>query len=77
MPNITVYLPGDVAAAARRAAKAERLTTSRWVSALIARRVASSASPGVRRAAGAIPDFPSAEEIRSGYGLDAERERLA
>jgi hypothetical protein len=77
MPNITVYLPDDVAAAARRAAKAERVTTSRWVSSLIARRVASTAAPGVRKAAGAIPDFPSAEEIRSGYGPDVKREGLA
>ena len=77
MPNITVYLPEDVAAAARRAAKAERLSTSRWVSSLISRRVASSAAIGVKKAAGAIPDFPSAEEIRSGHGSDAKREGLA
>jgi hypothetical protein len=77
MPNITVYLPEEVARAARRAAKSERLTVSRWVSTLIARRVASSPAPGLAQAAGAIPDFPSAEELRSGYGADAEREKLA
>ena len=76
MPNVTLYLPDEVAAAARRAAKADRSTVSRWVAALIAKRVASSPAIGVKNAAGAIPDFPSAEEIRSGYGADEERETL-
>jgi hypothetical protein len=31
---------------------------------------------GVRRAAGAFPDFPDVEEIRSGYGKDRHREPL-
>jgi len=31
---------------------------------------------GVLNAAGAIPDFPSLNEIRNGYGPDARRERF-
>jgi hypothetical protein len=76
MPNITVYLPDDVARDARRIARKENLPFSRWVAALIARHMRSGTAPGVLSAAGAIPDFPSVDELRSGYGSDAEREGL-
>ena len=76
MPNLTIYLPDDVAEIARRQAKKERLTVSRWVAALVARYTNIGPRPGVLAAMGAIPDFPSIEELRSGYGPDAPREEL-
>ncbi len=76
MPNITIYLPDEVAANARRLAKKENLTISRWVAALIAKHMRSGTPPGILAAAGAIPEFPSIEELRAGYGSDAEREMM-
>ena len=76
MPNITIYLPDTVAGTARRLAKKDRLTMSKWVASVIARHVRSGPKPGVMNAAGAIPDFPDLSELRGGYGRDAERENL-
>jgi len=76
MPNITVYLPDEVAEVARRQAKRERTTVSRWVAGLITKYTNSGPRPGVLAAIGAIPDFPSIEELRSSYGEDAPREEL-
>lgn len=76
MPNLTIYLPDDVAEIARRQAKKERLTVSRWVATLVAKHTNPGPRPGVLGAIGAIPDFPSVEELRGGYGPDAPREEL-
>ena len=51
-------------------------TVSRWVAALITRHASSGPRPGVLAAIGAIPDFPSVEELRSGYGRETPREEM-
>ena len=76
MPNITIYLPADVERDVRRAVKKDRTTMSRFITDLILDRLKSGPAPGVVNAIGAIPDFPSFEELRSGYAQDTDRESL-
>ncbi len=76
MAQITIYLPDEVESKARRAAKADGKSVSRWIADQLASRLDDAWPRGVLDAAGAIPDFPSLEDIRKGYGPDAPRERL-
>jgi hypothetical protein len=59
-------------ARARKAAKARGTTIGRW----IAEKVENSWPPEVLAKIGKFPDFPDLDELRSGYGKDATRERL-
>jgi hypothetical protein len=74
MAQITIYLPDEVEKKARRAAKARGKSVSRWIADEVIRTTDTGWSEGALKAAGAFPDFPSIEEIRSGYGPDAPRE---
>jgi hypothetical protein len=74
MGQVTIYLKPETVERMRTAAESEGLSQSRWVARLIERRLATSWPEDVARLAGSWPDAPTAEELRGGYGRDAERE---
>jgi hypothetical protein len=76
MSQITIYLEDEVSALVKAAAKEAGVSRSRWIADAIRSRVGSEWPASVRALAGAWPDFPSAEEIRSSQGADAPREPL-
>ena len=76
MAQLTIYLPDEIENKARKAAKAKRKSVSRWIADQITHSLQDTWPQGVLNAAGALPDFPSLEEIRKGYGQDAHRESL-
>jgi hypothetical protein len=76
MAQITIYLPDELEAKARKAAKAEGLSVSRWLASQVKRRLDDSLPLAVIDAAGAFPDFPDLADIRKGYGKDSRREPL-
>jgi hypothetical protein len=76
MSQVTIYLPDDVEAQARKAAEAQGTTLGRWIAGEVADRVKNTWPPEVLAAIGAFPDFPEAEELRLGYGEDTFREPL-
>jgi hypothetical protein len=76
MSQITIYLPDAVENKARKAAKANGKSVSRWIADQVLQNLSDVWPEGVLDAAGALPDFPSLEEIRRGYGDDMPRESL-
>lgn len=74
--QVTIYLPDDIEAKARQVAKQEHTSVSRWIAQQVTRKLRTTWSQAFLDAAGAFPDFPEAEELRSGYGPDAPRETL-
>ena len=74
MPNVTIYLPGEIERRVRKAAKAEGTSVSRWIATRVSSVVENSWSPKFIAAAGADPDFPEIDEIS--YGADSPRENL-
>jgi hypothetical protein len=76
MAQITIYLPDEIEAKARKAAKAKRESVSRWIAVQIQHSLSDTWPKGVLDAAGALPEFPTLEKIRKGYGKDAVRETL-
>ena len=76
MSQITIYLPDAVENKARKAAKANGKSVSRWIADLVLHNLSDVWPKGVLDAAGALPDFPSLEEIRRGYGDDVPRGAL-
>lgn len=76
MGQVTLYLDTETEAKMRSAAKAAKVSKSRWVAQLIKEKTASAWPESVVRLVGAWPDFPTAEEIRAGLGQDVRREKL-
>ena len=76
MSKITIYLPDAVETKARKAAKANGKSVSRWIADQVLHNLSDVWPKGVLDAAGAFHDFPSLEEIRRGYGDDVPRESL-
>jgi hypothetical protein len=76
MAQITIYLPDEIETKARKTAKAKGQSVSRWIADQIVNTLDQTWSKGVLDAAGAFPDFPSADELRTGYGEDAPRETI-
>jgi predicted transcriptional regulator len=76
MAQITIYLPDDLEKKARKTAKAQGKSVSRWIASQIENSLEDRWPKAVIDAAGAIPDFPDVEELRKGYGSDAPRESL-
>lgn len=76
MAQITIYLPDDIENRARKAAKAKGESVSRWIADQVVKKLENTWSKGVLDAAGAIPEFPSLEQIRKGYGKDMRRETI-
>jgi len=74
--HLTIYLSADVEKRVRKAAKASKLSVSKWVAERVTQSVETSWPPEFLALAGAFPDFPDAGELRKGYGEDAPRESL-
>ena len=76
MAQLTIYLPDEIEQKARRAAKVDRKSVSRWVAEQVSRKLEDAWPQAVLDAAGAAPDFPDVVKFRKGLGRDAARERL-
>jgi hypothetical protein len=74
--HLTIYLKDDVERRVRQAAKAAKVSVSKWVAERVATSVETSWPPEFLALAGSFPDFPDAEELRKGYGEDIHRESL-
>jgi hypothetical protein len=77
MSQITIYLPDEIEEKARKAAKAQGTSVSRWLAEQVTQKLKDTWPQSVLDAAGAIPDFPELAEIRKGYGKDSARESMA
>ena len=77
MSQITIYLPDAIEDKARKAAKADGKSVSRWLAEQVSQKLEDAWPRSVLDAAGAIPEFPELAEIRKGYGKDAARESMA
>ena len=76
MAHLTIYLTDDVERRVRKAAKAAKVSVSRWVADRVSKSVEASWPPEFLALAGAFPDFPEADDLRKGYGEDVLRESL-
>jgi hypothetical protein len=76
MAHVTVYLSNDIEHRVRNAAKRNKVTLNKWITAEITKAVKDMLPESFLQAAGAVPDFPSLEKIRSGYGKDRRRKAL-
>jgi hypothetical protein len=76
MAHLTIYLTDDVERHVRKAAKAAKVSISKWVADRVAKSVETSWPPEFLALAGSFPDFPDADELRKGYGEDVRRESL-
>ena len=74
MAHLTIYLTDDTERRVRRAAKAAKVSVSKWVADRVAKSVETSWPPEFLALAGSFPDFPDASELRKGYGQDVPRE---
>lgn len=77
MAQLTIYLPDGVESKARKAAKAQGKSISKWIADEVMHSLDDVWPKAVLDAAGAFPDFPSLKEIRAGSGRDVPREPLA
>lgn len=76
MAHLTIYLANDVERRVRQAAKAAKVSVSKWVADRVVKSVETSWPPEFAALAGAFPDFPNAAELRKGYGDDVLRQGL-
>ena len=76
MAHLTIYLTDDVERRVRKAAKAAKVSVSRWVADRVSKSVETSWPLEFLALAGAFPDFPEAGDLRKGYGEDVPRESL-
>lgn len=76
MAHLTIYLSDDVEQQVRKAAKAARVSISKWVSDRVTKSVDTSWPPEFLSLAGTFPDFPEARDLRKGYAKDVPRESL-
>jgi hypothetical protein len=76
MAQITIYLPDQIEKRARKAAKADGKSVSRWIAERVVHDLDTAWPKEVLEAAGAIPDFPDLEALRGGYGPEAPRETI-
>jgi hypothetical protein len=76
MAKITIYLPDELERKARRTAKQNHLSVSRWIAGEVAQKLNHVWPAEFLEALGSCPDFPSHDELRRGYGEDVPREPL-
>ena len=74
MGQVTIYLDNETEKRLLQMVKKSGKSKSKWIADLIKERSASSWPESVRELAGTWTDLPTAEEIRSNFGKDAERE---
>jgi hypothetical protein len=76
MAHLTIYLNDDVEQRVRKAAKAAKISVSKWVADRVTQSVQTAWPAEFLNLAGAFPDFPDASDLRKGYGEDVPRESL-
>ena len=76
MAHLTIYLADDVEKKVRFAAKKEGLSINKWIALKVAGTVSDHWPEAVLKAAGALPDFPDLEELRSGCAVDSQRDSV-
>ena len=76
MGQVTIYLEEKIEKQMARAAKAEKLSKSKWVAKLIQNKVANEWPDSIAELAGTWKDLPLAEEMRADLAQDVERESL-
>ncbi len=74
MSKVTIYLDAETEAKARDAAKARRISLSRWIAGVIGKEVAEEWPASVRNLAGASADFPDLHEIRESLCEDVPQQ---
>ncbi len=76
MGQVTIYLEEKIEKQMAKAAKAEKLSKSKWVAKLIQNKVANEWPDSIAELAGTWKDLPLAEEMRADLTQDVERESL-
>ena len=76
MGQVTIYLDEKTEKKMINIVQKSGLSKSKWIAELIREKTATTWPKTVIEAAGTWKDFPTAEEIRSGLGEDAEREKV-
>lgn len=76
MAHLTIYLSDDVEQRVRKAAKAAKVSISKWVANRVTNSVDTSWPQEFLSLAGTFPDFPEASELRKGYAKDLPRGTL-
>jgi len=76
MGQVTIYIDDETEQKMVAAARAMRISKSKWVTNLIREKISAEWPASVVELAGAWEEFPSVDEIRSGSGDDVERELL-
>jgi hypothetical protein len=76
MAHLTIYFTDDVENRVRKAAKAAKVSVSKWVADRVAKSVETAWPPGFLAFAGSFPDFPDVAELRRGNSADIRRESL-
>ncbi|MEE4376276.1 MAG: CopG family transcriptional regulator [Candidatus Competibacteraceae bacterium] len=76
MGQVTLYVDTETEQRMKTAAKAAGLSTSKWVTQLIVEKTSNEWPEDIKNLAGAWPDFPTAEQLRSEEISDTPRESL-
>jgi len=78
MSQITIYLDDDTARVLKKQVKVSGESASKWIQAAIKKRARTEWPQDVLAVLGSWKDvdFPDAEQLRKGYGLDAPREKF-
>ena len=76
MGQVTIYLDAETEKKMINIVKKSGISKSKWIAALIREKTADTWPDHIIELAGAWKDFPTVEDIRSGMGDDARRERL-
>lgn len=76
MGQVTIYLESKTEKKARAAARSEGVSLSKWIARRIEKGTRAEWPATFRALAGAWPDAPTVEQIRTKYGRDVKRSRL-
>jgi hypothetical protein len=76
MGQVTIYLDEDTEKLAKKAARSEGVSLSKWVASALRAKTATAWPKEVLDLEGAWPDFPEIHELRRGAAPDAQREEL-
>jgi len=76
MPQVSLYLPEKTYTKVRRAAEAESMSISKWVSSRLERELTTEWPNGFEKLFGSISDDSFNAPHRDAFALDAKREPL-
>jgi len=76
MGQVTIYLDDDTEKRAKKAARSEGVSLSKWIALALRTKTATAWPKEVLDLEGAWPDFPELNELRRGALPDARREEL-